>query len=430
MSEQGSTIAEVLQLQFADLERQLNGSAGTAAHAVRKQAFARVKETGLPTRKNEEYKYLALTRELEKAFAGFVGNPELAPADIGKVELPGLKGSEIVFVNGVYNESLSNICEQAGVNIRINSLEQVLPAGVAANVNDTFAGLNLALATGGVSIEVSQNTIATEAVNIIHITNTEKGRVFASPRHRVTVAENAQAVITEIFIGSGQHCSFTNSVMETSIARKGILHHYKVGLDGNHDMRVDNTTCRQQENSILHTVNVGYGGKIVRNNLTIRLEGEYAEANLDGLYLPTAHGTLDNHTAVDHRVPHCNSNELYKGILGSNATGVFNGKVFVREGAQKTNAFQANKNILLDDTATINTKPQLEIWADDVKCSHGCTTGQMDKEQLFYLRARGIDEPSARKLLLKAFAEDVIKKIADDTLRARVAAVLEEKLAS
>jgi Fe-S cluster assembly protein SufD len=169
---------------------------------------------------------------------------------------------------------------------------------------------------------------------------------------------------------------------------------------------------------------------MVRNNLNVIVDGGHCESNLDGLYMPAADGLIDNHTVVDHKVPNCNSNELYKGIMGENATGVFNGKVFVREGAQKTNAFQSNKNILLSDTASINTKPQLEIWADDVKCSHGCTTGQMDKEQLFYLRARGIDKASARKLLLKAFTEEVIVKINDEKLRARVAAILEEKLDS
>ena len=424
----GSSIVEVLQQQFTDLERQLNGTAGSAVHQARQQAFATFKETGLPTRKNEEYKYLPLARELEKAFAGFVGNPELAPADTGKIELPELKGSKVVFINGEYIEALSTLCEQPGVSLQINNLQQVLPAGTNPSVTDTFAGLNLALAASGVHITIAENTIARDPVNIIHVVNTEKGRVFASPRHRVVLADNAQATINELFIGSGQHCSFTNSVTETSLAPRAVLQHHKIGLDGDHDIRVDNTTCHQQDNTVLHTVNVGYGGKIVRNNLTINLDGEYCEANLDGLYLPAANGTIDNHTVVDHKAPNSNSNELYKGILGNHATGVFNGKVFVREGAQKTNAFQSNKNILLDDTATINTKPQLEIWADDVKCSHGCTTGQIDKEQLFYLRARGIDEASARKLLLKAFAEDVIKKISEETLRARIAAVLAEKL--
>jgi Fe-S cluster assembly protein SufD len=253
---------------------------------------------------------------------------------------------------------------------------------------------------------------------------------MATPRHEVSIGENSQATITEIFLGSGDNPSFTNSAMDVSIASHAILNHYKVGLDSNSDLRIDNTNFSQGNNSVLNTVNVNFGGKLIRNNLIISLDGEHCETNLDGLYIPTENGSIDNHTVVDHKLPNSNSNELYKGIMGEHATGVFNGKVFVREDAQKTNAFQSNKNILLADSATINTKPQLEIWADDVKCTHGCTTGQMDKEQLFYLRARGIDKENAQKLLLKAFAEEVIEKIKDDTLRARVSAILDDNLNS
>ena len=430
MSTQKSTILDVLQHQFAELERQMNGATNSAAHLARKTAFDSFREIGLPSRKNEEYRYTPLAKQLDSHFESFIANPDGAELSIDLTQIPDLNGSVIVFINGNYHEELSKVCNQQGVTIQIAASQKELMdnTSVTEQSDDVFSGLNLALASSGVKIKVEKGVVSKEPINIVHLTNSAHGRVLSTPRHEINIGENAQATITEIFIGSGKHSSFTNSAIDAYIAPHGILNHYKVGLDGDNDLRIDNTTCHQQNNSVLNTINVSFGGKIVRNNLNILVDGEYCESNLDGLYLPATEGLIDNHTVVDHKAPNCNSNELYKGIMMDHTTGVFNGKVFVREGAQKTNAFQSNKNILLSDTAAINTKPQLEIWADDVKCSHGCTTGQMDKEQLFYLRARGIDKASAQKLLLKAFTEEVIVKINDEKLRARVAAVLEDKL--
>lgn len=432
MSNQKSTILEVLQQQFSALEKQMNGATNSAAHLARKSAFKLFKETGLPGRKDEEYRYTPLSKQLDSHFDSFMANPELAEVSVDLKQIPELNGSAIVFVNGNYHEPLSKICLEQGVEIKVSTTQPELMSNdsSAESPTDVFSGLNLALASSGVNINIAKGAIIKDPINIIHISNSERGRVLAMPRHNINLGENAQATITEIFVGGGYHSSFTNSAIEATIEPHSILTHYKVGIDGDNDLRIDNSTFHQQNNSVLNTINVNYGGKVVRNNLNIILDGEHCETNLDGLYMPIANGNIDNHTVVDHKVPNCNSNELYKGIMGDNSTGVFNGKVFVRKDAQKTNAFQSNKNILLSDTATINTKPQLEIWADDVKCSHGCTTGQMDKEQLFYLRARGIDEQSARKLLLKAFAEEVIEKFKDEKLRARVATILEERLDS
>jgi len=430
MSEQNSTILNVLQQQFADLEAKMNGTTNSEAHLVRKSAFEAVKTNGLPSRKNEEYRYTPLAKQLEQEFADFTVNPEIDAETTCPKQLPDLSGSFIVFVNGVFNNELSHKLKQIGVKITISTSQQELMKNspVSEPSADVFSGLNLALASSGSKIIIEKGAVIENPINIIHISNTEKGKVMTTSRHEVIIGENAQAMITEVFVSTGGNASFTNSAMEVSVGSHGILNHYKVGLDNDSDLRIDNSCFTQHSNSVLNTVNVNFGGKLVRNNLNIALEGEYCETNLDGLYIPTAEGNIDNHTVVDHKMPNSNSNELYKGIMGDHATGVFNGKVFVRADAQKTNAFQSNKNILLADTATINTKPQLEIWADDVKCTHGCTTGQMDKEQLFYLRTRGIDKESAQKLLLKAFAEEVIEKIKDDTLRARVSAILDDNL--
>jgi len=432
MSNRNSTILDVFEEQINALTPQLNGAANSAGYQARKLAFDTFKEHGFPTRKNEEYRYTPLGKALEESFADFTTNPAIDYSKIKEKELPVFSGNTIVFINGTYDETMSQLTEKNNLEIIISKSQKDLieNASLASGEEDAFSGLNLALATSGCQINVEKGAVIEESINIIHITCAADGKVMANCRHEVNIGENAQAKITEIFLGSGDQAAFTNSVMEVSLAHHAILEHYKVGLDSDHELRIDNTRIQQQNNSVLHTVNVNFGGKMIRNNLNITLNGEHCETNLDGLYMPVAKGTIDNHTVVDHRLPNSNSNELYKGIIGKQATGVFNGKVFVRQDAQKTNAFQSNNNILLADTATINTKPQLEIWADDVKCTHGCTTGQMDKEQLFYLRARGIDKESAQKLLLKAFAEEVIEKIKDEVLRARVAAILEEKLDS
>ncbi len=429
MRDKTSTIMNVLQQQFDNLEGQMNGATNSQPHLARKTAFNVFKELGLPGRKDEEYRYTPLAKQLESDFAGYVNNPEISEPSFDLEQLPEFDGSVIVFVNGKFEEALSNIITQEGAKIQVDANQKELINNSFPSTNeDIFNSLNLALTKAGVQIDVDDNTVIEHTISIVNISDSKQGKVISTPRHEVNIGHNAQATISEIFIGCGEQSSFTNSVMVINIAASAILNHYKMGLDEDSELRIDNTTCVQKSHSTFNSVNINFGGKIVRNNLKIIVGGEHCETNLNGLYMPSAGGNIDNHTVVDHAQPNSTSNELYKGIMGDNATGVFNGKVFVRQNAQKTNAFQSNKNILLADSATINTKPQLEIWADDVKCSHGCTTGQLDKEQLFYLRARGIDKANAQKLLLKAFAEEILEKLKDDKLRARVAAVLEEKL--
>lgn len=421
------SILAILEDQFADLTAKMNGSASSASHAARKNALDAVVNLGLPTRKHEEYKYTPISAALEKQFAGY----EASESEANKIdgnELPSVHGTIIVFTNGQYQQILSEVREQKGLSVKVVTSQKDFSAAASEDLQDSFNKLNLALAATGVEIKVEKNAIAEAPIHIIHVSNSERGRVIANLRHSIEVGENAQVTIVEHFVGRGEQASFTNSVVEAKVGERGVLNHYKLGTDGDADLRIDNTICHQQGNSVFNTLNLNFGGKVVRNNLNILLDGEHCEANLDGLYMPVDGGLVDNHTTVDHRLPNSVSNELYKGIMDENSTGVFNGKVFVRQDAQKTNAFQSNKNILLSDTATINTKPQLEIWADDVKCSHGCTTGQLDAEQLFYLRARGIDEPSARKLLLKAFAEEIVEKIKLDEVKEIGEALLDERL--
>ncbi|MEI9935391.1 MAG: Fe-S cluster assembly protein SufD [Ferruginibacter sp.] len=234
--------------------------------------------------------------------------------------------------------------------------------------------------------------------------------------------------IVETYATLGDTESITNQIMEIIVEQDANLAYYKIQNDAHHASQVSTTHIRQVGKSYVHTVTVSLNGDIVRNNLNVIMEAPFCESHLYGLYLQKGKSHIDNHTIVDNAVPNCLSNELYKGILDNDSTGVFNGKVFVRKDAQKTNAFQSNKNVLLSDKATVNTKPQLEIFADDVKCSHGCTVGSLDDEALFYLQSRGIPQQASMSLLLQGFATDVLEKIKPAAIRAYVDQLITDRL--
>ncbi len=421
-------------MEMSDLlQRLILQSGDTSFSAARGTATSLIEEKGLPSRKNEEYKYTNISKILERNFGEFAGNIESA-TDL-KSLIPTLSENQLVFVNGVYTEDLSNY--QLPVGITIDKLEEnssAIASGVDKN-SDEFLLLNTSNLSTGVVIKIAKSTVIESPLVLIHITDSSKNQAVAHPRVVIKAAQHTQATIAELFIGNacppnwrGDSLSFTNAVTEISCAADSVVSYVKIGNESPNQLHVGNTRVEVAEKSVFNAVTVNFGGKMVRNNLYIALNGSHSEANLDGLYVTDNKEHVDNHTVVDHKVPNCNSNELYKGIMNGSSKGIFNGKIFVRQDAQVTNAFQSNKNILLSDNATINTKPQLEIWADDVKCSHGCTTGKLDKEQLFYLRARGIGEHSAKLMLLDAYANEVIEKINDENLRTYVQQILRNKI--
>jgi Fe-S cluster assembly protein SufD len=244
----------------------------------------------------------------------------------------------------------------------------------------------------------------------------------------VHVSENAQVQLIETYVSIGAESSFTNQVMEIIVEKDAVMEYYKIQNEASHINNVSTTHIRQVGKSYTHTVTISLDGGIVRNNLNIVLDAERCESHLYGLYFQKGKSHIDNHTLVDNVKPNCFSNELYKGIIDDNATAVFNGKIYVQRDAQKTNAYQSNKNVLLSNGASVNTKPQLEILADDVKCSHGCTVGQLNEEGLFYLQSRGITEKNARSLLLHAFAVDILEHIKPAPIREYVNRLISERL--
>lgn len=408
------------------LERLINSDQEQPLAKTRAKATALLKAKGLPTRKTETYKYTHFSKILSKNFEKF---EEATP----KVEdlkelLPGIVGTQLVILNGVFNQELSSPLPNGVQLSNLEHVQQELSAN-ASDTTDEFALLNLSNLSKGIAISVDKNTVVEAPIYMVHITDSSQNQAVTHPYIHINIAENAHVSFVEEFKGKGDALSFTNAVTQIFAAHNSRVTHIKLGNFNDNQLHVGNTMVQVQAHAVITSINLNFGGKMVRNNIDIELNASASEANLYGLYLPTGKEHIDNHTIVNHKEPHCNSNELYKGVLNEQGKAVFNGQIYVQPDAQKTNAFQSNKNIVLSDDATINTKPQLEIWADDVKCSHGCTTGKLDDEQLFYLKSRGIGQKEAITLLLHAFAGEVIEQITNDDIRAYVYGLLNKKLA-
>ncbi len=409
---------------------------------IRNEGFKAFNTIGIPTIKNEEWKYTGINNLFKKEYrlAEDEVRNDITSKDINAFRLPGFENAnELVFINGKYTPELSIIRSS-------RSEFEVLPLEDAANekykdivqshfnksseaVKDGMQALNTSFIYGGVFIYVYKNKEVEHPVYLYNIADARENHMLAQPRSFVFVEPNASLHLAETFGTIGTMDSFTNGVMEIVANKDARVEYYRIQNDVAHASNVTTTHIRQIGKSFVNTVVVSLNGGVIRNNVNLVLEAEYNEAHMYGLYLLKGHTHVDNHTMVDNRAPNCFSNEYYKGILDEHSTGVFNGKIFVRPDAQKTNAYQSNKNILLSDEASINTKPQLEIFADDVKCSHGCTVGQLDEEALFYLRSRGISAEHARSMLLKAFAEDIVRQIKPERLREYVAKLISKRLA-
>ncbi len=423
------TATEKLISAFESSKNSLFGNA-----QLREQAIESFSKQGIPNRKHEEYKYvnveLLLKGDFAMSAATTVKAEQIAIAQM-------LKNAFVVVIeNGIFSKTLSSIASvPKGINIQNiaeasgNMVFQKHYAKYAAINSDPFIAMNTAFASGGVFIHIEKNTVIEKPIHILHVSSVAENTII-NPRNLIVIEENAQAKIVESFAtvdAAGK--VFNNALTEVFIGANANVQHYKIQDENEPGMLLNTTQAYQEKQSIFSTNNFTLSGLFVRNNLNIVLDDEFIETHLNGLYLTKGNQVVDNHTLVDHRKPNCNSNELYKGIIEDKSAATFNGKIFVRKDAQKTNAFQSNKNILLSDDGTINTKPQLEIYADDVKCSHGTSTGKLDEDKIFYLRARGLSETSAKKLLMHAFASEVVENIKIDELRDYVEEKITERFA-
>lgn len=418
---------------------QINGE-DSIINSIRKTGFDTFSRKGLPNFRNEEWKYTRINGLFNKQYqVGTDVSVKAGKEEVDAMRLPGHENAnEIVFVNGRYDAELSNIRSDAS-QLTVMTLEQAQNSEFktliethldksSLFIEDGIHALNTSLMSEGVFIFVKRNEVLDRPVYLYHLSDARENHLLAHPRSLVFVSESAKLQVAETYYTIGSMDSFTNEVIEIVVDTNAIVEYYKFQNDKVTASHVGTTHIRQIGKSYVHCLTMSLNGGMIRNNTDIIMEVEANEAHMYGLYFLKGNTHVDNHTLVDNTKPNCFSNELYKGIIDDQATGVFSGKIFVRPDAQKTNAYQSNKNILLSDDATVNTKPQLEIFADDVKCSHGCTVGQLDNDALYYLRTRGISKELAESMLLQAFAQDIVDQIKPEPLRRYAESLIEERL--
>ena len=420
---------------FVVAETQLNGRKNPAVVEMRREALDRFEQAGFPTLRDEEWKYTNLKPVLKEQYKILLkGDDAVNFTDIKPFLLSDLDTYKIVFINGRYSSWLSETTHQgfdictfaAALNKYPDVIEQFY--GKAAPAGDAMVDLNTAFANDGAFIRVKKGQVVDKPIELLYLITEENGASFSQVRNLIILEENSEVQIVERHQNLGGAASMTNFVSEVFTAKHSRLSYYKVQNDVLNASLIDNTHVVQEGESNAHVGTYSFGGKLVRNNLHFYATGEHSESHMDGITIIGDGQTVDHHTLVDHQQAHCYSRELYKGIYLGNSHGVFNGKVMVRQAAQKTNAFQQNDNILLSDKAKVDTKPQLEIFADDVKCSHGCTVGQLDRNALFYLRSRGIPKREAEGLMTYAFASDALEYVKISQLEERLNALIAEKL--
>jgi Fe-S cluster assembly protein SufD len=393
-----------------------SAQAASPFQALRQVGFAKFAESGFPTTHDEEWRFTNVAPIARGKFAAAV------PAASGDVDqlAPWSAGARLVFVNGALVGEPTGLPKgvTAG-NLDPSALEYL---SKHAGVDKTpFVALNTAFLNQGAYIRVARGTVVEQPIHVVYMT---LGDVHTHPRSLIVVGPDAQCTIVESYVGAGSY--FTNAVTEVVASDSAVVDHYKVTLEGPSALHIAalQATLGRSTNFSSHSISLG--GALVRNDAGATLS-EGTEATLNGLYIVNGSQHIDNHTVIDHAKPHANSHEVYKGILDGRASAVFNGRIIVRKDAQKTDSKQTNKNLVLSDDAVIDTKPELQIHADDVRCTHGATIGQLDEESMFYLRSRGIPKSDARSLLTYAFAQDIVDRIKVASLRDSLERILFEK---
>lgn len=404
--------------------------------AEREAALASFKVLGVPSGRHEEWKYTNIKTKLPESLRLLDNGRQTTDHGKGKFNsFENIEGTKLVFVNGSYAPALSSVSAQDGVVA--GSLREL--RGAYADVitkhfnkatdtaNENFAALNTAFAQDGAFVYIKRNVKAALPVFIIHVYDAAAADVFTQTRNMVIAESGAEVDIVEDFQNTAGE-KFYNHVSEIFVGENAEVNYVTLQLDNKNTTSVNSIDARVAQDARYHITTLTMEGKLVRNNVNAYMDGKGALATLNGLYLGTENNHIDSHILLDHRVPHCDSNQVYKGVLDGESTGVFNGKIFVRKDAQKTNAFQSSKAILLSEEASVNSKPQLEIYADDVKCSHGAAIGQINKNELFYLLARGIDEATARGILTYAYGSSIIAALPMEALREHLYTRLKERL--
>ena len=421
---------------FTEFEKRLNGNKSKAIHNIRKEALNRFGQLEFPTQKDEEWKYTNISPLLKHNFVSSSEKVSVEKQFIKSKLFDEMEHSLIVFVNGYYAEEHTDL-HKLPKGIITGSLSEAIKnnsaiieehfAKYAHHQNNIFTALSTAYTNDGAFIYVPDGKIVEDPVHIIYITSSDDNKIIVQPRNLFIAGKNSQITIIEHYVSIKESIYFTNAVTEIVAEESSVVDHIKLQEESINAFHIARLEVNQEKYSNFSSHSISIGAGLTRNDFNSRFNAEGGECTLNGLYMIGGNQLFDAHTLIDHAMPHCNSHEHYKGILNDKSRGVFNGKVIVRPDAQKTNAFQENNNILLSNNALVNTKPQLEIFADDVKCSHGATIGQLDEEARFYLKSRGIGEEAGRAILLHAFASDVITSIKAKSVRYYLEKIITEQ---
>ena len=406
-------------------------------HNIRTSAIKKFQDLGFPSKKLENWKYTSLNQILKEDYTVFAKQKNVI--NFKKVKdyfIDNIESYKIVFVDGYFDPFLSQTSHE-GIDICIMSaaLNKAKYSDVIkkyfnkiSDEKDSLTSLNTAFSKEGVYIHVPKNTVVEKPVEVVHIATGNEAALMLQPRNLIVIEENSEIEIVESHRSLTSNPIFTNSVTEIFADKNTNIDYYKIQNDNSTSSLIDSTFISQKRNSDVKVHTFSFGGKLTRNNLSFVQENESINSTMNGLTIIDYRQHVDHHTLVHHANPNCESHQDYKGIFSGKSTGVFNGKIIVDKIAQKTNAFQQNNNILLEDNATVNSKPQLEIFADDVKCSHGCTIGQLDTDALFYLRARGIPKKEAKALLTYAFANNILESVKIPELKSKIKNIIAKKL--
>jgi len=417
-------IPDSKEIYREDFDRQ--ASAPAWFQTLRKQGMARFQALGFPTTKNEDWHFTSVAPIAERAFRPSAAGAVIEKADIDRFNFGESGWHTVVFVNGVFSKDLSSHAP-LGDKVRVTSLASSIKAGtagidryigkIASFEQHAFTALNTAFMSDGAFIEIGTDAVVEQPIHLLFFSD---GAGVSHPRNLIVTARHSRATVIESYVSLGNGAYFTNAVTEISLGEGSHLDHYKLQRESESAFHVGTVQVREARDSRLHSFSLAVGGSLARTNIYTSLDGDAATCTLNGLYLTDGAQHVDNQTSIEHIAPNCPSHELYKGVLDGRSHGVFNGKVYVHPEAQKTDGKQSNNNLLLSPTARVDTKPQLEIFADDVKCTHGATVGRLDELAMFYLNSRGIGPETARILLTYAFAADVLETIELEPLRVQL----------
>ncbi len=410
--------------------------ADSPLHDLRHKAIKTFEDKGFPTKKEEAWKYTSLNSLLKTDYSIFPKQDHAVEfKEVKKYFLHDIDTYKIVFIDGVYSSFLSetthnklDVCLMSSA-LNKSKYKPVIEAYFNKIAKeDSLTSLNTAFAKEGAYIHIPKHKEVEKPIEIINFSTGNEAAVLLQPRNLIVVGENSHVQIIERHQSLSENAVLTNSVTEIFAEKRAFVDYYKVQNDGPSASLIDNTYVSQERESNCNVHTFSFGGNLTRNNLNFYQNGKHCDSTLKGITILEDKQHVDHNTLVHHIESNCESHQDYKGIFDDSSTGVFNGKIVVEKEAQKTNAFQKNNNILIEDKATINAKPQLEIFADDVKCSHGCTIGQFDEDALFYLRSRGIAKKEARALLMYAFANTVLESVKIPELKVRINKLIANKI--